>query len=44
VEPTAATFGPEGGRFMGYMVEKRKLPQVITGLSGLTVWEVSSYT
>ena len=37
VEPTAAAFGPEGGRFMGSMVEKRKLPQVVTGLSALTV-------
>jgi ribose/xylose/arabinose/galactoside ABC-type transport system permease subunit len=37
VEPTVAAFGPEGGRFMGYMVEKRKVPQVITSLSGLTV-------
>jgi ribose/xylose/arabinose/galactoside ABC-type transport system permease subunit len=37
VEPTAQAFGPEGGRFMGSMVEKRKVPQVITGLSGLTV-------
>jgi uncharacterized membrane protein len=37
VEPTVAALGPEGGRFMGLMVEKRKLPQVITGLSGLTV-------
>ena len=37
VEPTVAAFGPEGGKFVGYMVEKRKLPVVITSLSGLTV-------
>lgn len=37
VEPTVAALGPEGGKFIGYMVEKRKLPQVITSLSGLTV-------
>jgi uncharacterized membrane protein len=37
VEPTVAALGPEGGRFVGYMVEKRKLPVVITSLSGLTV-------
>jgi uncharacterized membrane protein len=37
VEPTVAALGPEGGKFIGYMVEKRKLPVVITSLSGLTV-------
>ncbi len=37
VEPTAAALGPEGGRFMGSMVQKRKLPQVVIGLSALTV-------
>lgn len=37
VEPAAAALGAEGGRFMGYMVDKRKLPVVITSLSGLTV-------
>jgi uncharacterized membrane protein len=37
VEPTVAALGPEGGKFMGYIVEKRKLPVVITSLSGLTV-------
>lgn len=37
VEPTVAALGPEGGKFVGYMVEKRKLPVVITSLSGLTV-------
>jgi ribose/xylose/arabinose/galactoside ABC-type transport system permease subunit len=37
VEPTVEAFGAEGGRFMGFMVEKRKVPQVITGLAGLTV-------
>jgi ribose/xylose/arabinose/galactoside ABC-type transport system permease subunit len=37
VEPTVSAMGPDGGRFMGYMVEKRKMPIVITSLSGLTV-------
>ena len=37
VEPTAAALGPEGGRFVGTMVEKRKMPTVITSLGGLTV-------
>lgn len=37
VEPTVAALGPEGGRFMGYMIEKRKVPIVLTSLSGLAV-------
>ena len=37
VEPTVAAMGPDGGKFMGFMVQRRKLPVVITSLSGVTV-------
>jgi uncharacterized membrane protein len=37
VEPTVSALGPEGGRFVGYMVERRKLPTVVISLAGLTV-------
>lgn len=37
VEPTVAAMGPDGGKFIGYMVNRRKMPIVITALAGLTV-------
>jgi uncharacterized membrane protein len=37
VEPTLHALGPQGGPFMKHMVEKRKLPAVISGSGLITV-------
>jgi hypothetical protein len=37
VEPAIVAAGPAGGPIMGYMVEKRRLPIVVTSLSAFTV-------
>jgi uncharacterized membrane protein len=49
VEPTVDAMGPEGGKFMTTMADKRKVGQVITVLATLTVfaglvlyWKLSS--
>jgi hypothetical protein len=38
VAPTAEALGPDGGRFIGHMVEGRKMATVIISLAGLTVF------
>jgi uncharacterized membrane protein len=38
VGPTVEALGPDGGRFIGHMVERRKMARVILSLAGLTVF------
>lgn len=38
VGPTVEALGPDGGRFIGHMVERRKMAKVIISLAGLTVF------
>jgi uncharacterized membrane protein len=44
VEPTAAAFGPEGGRFMGSMVERGSSRRLSPGSPLSPFWEASSFT
>jgi uncharacterized membrane protein len=38
VGPTAEALGPDGGKFIGHLVERRKMARVIISLAGLTVF------